>query len=109
MLICSVEFDSWRPAPWTVPHQPLLSMGFPGEEYWNGLPFLPPGDLSNPGIKPASLMSPPLAGRFLPLAPLGKPCVCVCVCVCVYGYMYTKDGGLEGCVLIFSGENTGIV
>jgi len=27
-------------------------MGFSQEEYWSGLPFPPPGDLSGPGIKP---------------------------------------------------------
>ena len=31
--------------PWTVTHQALLFMGFPGQEYWNGLPFPPPGNL----------------------------------------------------------------
>jgi len=35
------------------------------QEYWSGLPFPPPGDLPYPGIEPASLMSPALAGRFL--------------------------------------------
>ena len=39
-------------------------MGYSKQEYWNGLPFPPPGDLPNPRIKPASLMSPALAGRF---------------------------------------------
>jgi len=34
-------------------------MGFPRQEYWNGLPFPPPGDLPDPGIEPAS---PVLAG-----------------------------------------------
>ena len=34
------------------------------EEYWSGLPCPPPGDLSDPGIEPASLMSPALAGVF---------------------------------------------
>ena len=29
-------------------------MEFPRQEYWSGLPFLPPGDLPDPGIKPAS-------------------------------------------------------
>ena len=29
-----------------------LSMGFPRQEYWSGLPFLPPGDLPDPGIEP---------------------------------------------------------
>ena len=33
--------------PWTVAHQAPLSMGFPRQEYWRGLPFPPPGDLSN--------------------------------------------------------------
>ena len=42
----------------------LLSMKFSKQEYWNGLPFPPPGDLPNPGIKPESLASPVLAGRF---------------------------------------------
>ena len=36
---------------WTVAGQAPLSMGFTREEYWDGLPFPPPGDLPNPGIK----------------------------------------------------------
>ena len=40
--------------PWTVAHQAPLSMRFPRQECWNGLPFLPPGDLPNPRIKPGS-------------------------------------------------------
>ena len=50
--------------PWTVACQAPLSMGFSRQEYWNGLPFLPPGDLPNPGIKPASLISLVLPGEF---------------------------------------------
>lgn len=50
--------------PWAVAHQTPLSMGFSRPEYWSGLPFLPPGESSCPGIKPASLMSPALAGGF---------------------------------------------
>ena len=38
--------------------------------YWSGLPRPPPGDLLDPGIKPTSLMSPALAGGFVPP---GKP------------------------------------
>ena len=49
---------------WTVSHQAPLSMGFPRQEYWSGLPFPSPGDLLNPGIKLVSLASPTLAGRF---------------------------------------------
>ena len=44
-----------------VAHQAPLSMGFAWHKYWSGLPFPPPGDLPNPGIEPASLMSPALA------------------------------------------------
>ena len=40
-------------------------MEFSRQEHWNsGLPFPSPGDLPNPGIKPMSLASPALAGRF---------------------------------------------
>ena len=39
-------------------------MGFSRQEYYSGLLCHPPGDLSNPGIKPAPLMSPALAGGF---------------------------------------------
>ena len=39
-------------------------MGFSNQEYWSGLPFPSPGDLPDPGIKPASLSSPALAGGF---------------------------------------------
>ena len=50
-----------RVTPWTVAHQAPLRMGFPGQEYWSGLPFPSPGDLPNPGIEPKS---PALAGSF---------------------------------------------
>ena len=39
-------------------------MGFSRQEYWSGLPFLPPGAPPDPGIEPVSLVSPALAGRF---------------------------------------------
>ena len=62
----------------TLACQAPLSMGFSRQEYWNGLPCPPPGDLPNPGIEPMSLMSPALAGGFfffffLPLAPPENP------------------------------------
>ena len=44
--------------------QTSLSIGFSRQEYWSGLPWPPPGDLPNPGIEPASLMFPALAGGF---------------------------------------------
>jgi len=49
---------------WTVAHQAPLSMGFPRQERWSGLPCPPPRDLPDPGVEPASLLSPALAGRF---------------------------------------------
>ena len=41
--------------PWALPHQSPLSMRFPRQEYWSGLPFPLPGDLSNPEINPCLL------------------------------------------------------
>ena len=52
---------------WTVAHQVPLSMGLSRQEYWNGFPRSPPGDLLDAGIKPESLISPALAGRFFSL------------------------------------------
>ena len=49
---------------WTVVPQAPLFMRFSGQERWSGLPCLSPGDLPDPGIKPASLMSPALTGKF---------------------------------------------
>ena len=49
---------------WTVGCQTSLSMGFSRQEYWNGLPCPPPGDLPDPGIEPAPLMSVALAEKF---------------------------------------------
>ena len=41
-----------------------LSIEFPRQEYWSGLPLPSPGDLPNPGSEPMSLMSPALVGGF---------------------------------------------
>ena len=58
---------------WTVAHQAPLSMGLFGQEYWSGLPFPSPGGLSNPGIEPASPMSPEFQADSFPAEALGKP------------------------------------
>ena len=58
---------------WTVAHQTSLSIGVSRQEYWSGLPFSFPGDLSDLGTEPASLVSPALAGRFFTTVPSGKP------------------------------------
>ena len=46
MLSCVRLFAT----PWTVACQAPLSMGFPRQEYWSGLPFPSPGDLPEPGL-----------------------------------------------------------
>ena len=53
---------------WTITCQVPLSMGFSRQEYWSELLFPPPGDLYNSGIKPMSLTSPALAGRFFTIS-----------------------------------------
>ena len=50
--------------PWTVACQDPLSMGFSRLEYWSWLPFPSSGNLPDPGIEPASFMSPALASVF---------------------------------------------
>ena len=58
--------------PWAAAHQAPLTMEFPRQEYWSGLPFPTPGGLPNPAIEPKSLASPALAGGFLTVVPPGK-------------------------------------
>ena len=75
VLRCSVVSDSFQPhiackAPWC--------MEIPRQEYWSRLPFPPPA-LPNPGIKPVSLASPALAGRFF-------------TTVCIYTHRYIHKG-----------------
>ena len=66
---CSVMSD--YVTAWTVARQTPLSMEFSRQEYWSGMPFLPP-DLPDPGIKP---VSPALVGRFFTTEPHGSPYV----------------------------------
>ena len=49
---------------WTTAHQAPLSMGLSRQEDWSRLPCLPPGDVSDLGVKPRSLASPTLTSRF---------------------------------------------
>ena len=53
---------------WTVVCQAPLSMGLSRQEYWSGLPFHPPKDLTDPGIKLASPASSALQADSLPLS-----------------------------------------
>ena len=59
--------------PMDVTLQAPLSMEFSRQEYWSGLPFPPPGDVPNPGIKHWSPVSPTVAGRSFTLYHLGSP------------------------------------
>ena len=70
MRECSLSHAQLLWLPRTAAHQAPLSTGFPRQEHWSGLPFLPPGNLPDPGIEPAS---PALAGRFFTTVPPGKP------------------------------------
>ena len=56
--------------PWTVAYQASRSMGFSRQEYWSGLQFPSPGDLSDAGIEPKS---PTLEADALTSEPPGKP------------------------------------
>ena len=70
MCVLSHSVVSDSATPWTVAYQAPLSMGFPGQEHWSGLPFPTPGGLSDPGIEP---MSPALASRVFTTDPLRRP------------------------------------
>ena len=49
MVVYSLRRVQLFATPWTVAYQAPLSMGFPKQEYWSGLPFPSPGDLPDPG------------------------------------------------------------
>ena len=63
-LLCSTHLVT----PWTVACQAPLSMGFPNQEFWSGLPFSSSGDLPDPGITPTS---PALQADSSPPSPQG--------------------------------------
>ena len=76
--ICSVHLLSCVQlfaTPCTVVYQASLSMGFPRQEYWNGLPFPILGDFPDPWIEPLSSAFPALAGGFSTTEPPGKPVI----------------------------------
>ena len=67
-----------------IARQAPLSMEFSRQEYWSGLLFTSPGDLSDPGIEP---MSPALTGRFFSTEPPGKPYMGRCV-ILLHSFYY---------------------
>ena len=68
--MCMLSHVCFFAIPWTVACQVTMPMGFSRQEYWSGLPFPPPGDLPNTGIKPTF---PVLVGRLFTTELLGKP------------------------------------
>ena len=72
--------------PWTVAHQAPLSTELSRQEYWSVLPFSPPEDLSDPGIRPRA---PALQVGSLPSELPGKSALSISVLylVCGGGYM----------------------
>ena len=77
MCVCAQSLSFVQPfaPPWTIAYQVPLSVKFSKQGYWSGLPFPPPGDHPDPGIKSAS---PALAGRFFTIIPPAKP-IFICI------------------------------
>ena len=78
----------------SVDFQAPLSVGFPRQEYWRGLPFPPPGDLPNAGTEPLSPVSPAWQADSIPLLPPAlvqtyhsTPIIFVYVCLQRYMHM----------------------
>ena len=88
-------------------------MGFSRQEYWYGLPCFPPGDLLDPGIRPASLTSPALRMDSLLLSHRGSPQPGLHVCSKLHQSCLTmRPNGLQPvrllCPLDSPGTNTGV-
>ena len=79
--------------PMTAADQPLLLMGLSRQESGSGLPFPPPGDLLDPGIK---LMSPALAGRFFTTVPSGCPMIVLQLSKIKLCHILGFQGGASG-------------
>ena len=69
MRVCVLSSVLLFATPWSAACQGPLSIGFPRQEHWSGLPFPPPGDLPDPGIQPASPVIPAFSGGFFTTEP----------------------------------------
>ena len=74
MCVCFYSLSHVQLNPMTAALQAPLSMGFSRQEYWSGLPFPPPGDFPDPGIKPTSPAPTALAGGCFTTAPPENSC-----------------------------------
>ena len=83
--------------PWTIARQFPLSLGFSRQEYWSRLPFPSPGELPDPGIKPASLA----LWRILYHWATGEaPCIGLHTCISIPRAPFSPRGDL--CPLLFN-------
>ena len=85
-------------------------MGFSRQAHWSGLPFPPPGNLLDPGIKPGSPESTCIGRQILYHCASWEAqyvCVCVCVCVCVYLFPILFLYGITGYWMQFPVLNSG--
>ena len=89
--VCALSHVQLSGTPCSVASQAHLSMKFSRQAYWSGLKFPPPGDLPNPGIKPASPVSPALAGGFFTTAPPGNPIPCDPTTCWIFHYILGKN------------------
>ena len=80
-MLCAYSFNHVQ----LVARQTPLSLGFPRQEYWSGLPSPPPGDLPNPRIEPRFSV---FQVDSLPSDPPGKPMIYIYMYVCMYVCIY---------------------
>ena len=73
MLAKLLQLSLTFAAPWTVAYQVPLSMGFPRQGYWGGLPFHPPGNFWTQGLNPGLLCLLHWQIVSLPLSHMGSP------------------------------------
>jgi len=71
--VCSVSHVWHFMTPWTGTRQALVSMGFPRQEYWGGLPSPTPRDLPDPGDRTCTSCLSCIPGGFFTTVPKGKP------------------------------------
>ena len=95
MHVCSLVAQSCPTlvTPWTVA---LMSMRFSRQEYWNELPFPPPGDLPDPEFEPKCPASPALAGGFFTTEPPGELSKPVREMLLAYHLRDSKTEALQG-------------
>ena len=94
-LYCHLAYLTYMQRAWVLSHfthvqlfATLLTVacqlhcpwGLSRQEYWSGLPC-PPGDCPHPGIKPASLKFPTLAGGFFIISATWEVPICRVVVV----------------------------